>query len=89
MKFTRGDGEKRKNELREEITSHLQMAAGDREARGETREQASIEAQRELGIAGVVQDVTRDQWAWTWLENLWQALRFGARTLRKNPGLTR
>lgn len=88
MKFTRGDGEKRKNELREEITSHLQMAARDRAARGETREQASTAAQRELGNAGVIQDVTRDQWAWTWLENLWQDLRFGARTLLKNPGLT-
>jgi predicted permease len=88
MKFTQGDGEKRKNALRDEIASHLRMSAHDREARGESREQAGTAAQRELGNAGVIQDVTRDQWAWTWLENLRQDLRFGARTLRKSPGFT-
>jgi predicted permease len=78
--------DRRKNELREEIAGHLQMAARDREARGESRERADAAARRELGNAGVIQDVTHDQWAWTWVENLLQNLRFGARTLRKSPG---
>jgi len=86
MKFPWGDREKRKNELNEEIASHLQMAAQDREARGESPEQARAAAQRELGNPGVVQDVTHDQWAWTRLENLLHDLRYGARTLRKSPG---
>jgi predicted permease len=78
--------ERRKNELREEIAGHLQMAAGNREARGESRAGANPAARRELGNPGVIQDVTHDQWAWTWLENLLQDLRYGARTLRKSPG---
>jgi predicted permease len=86
MKFPWGDSEKRKKDLNEEIASHLQMAARDREARGESPAQASAAAQRELGNAGVIQDVTHDQWAWTWLEDLLQDLRYGARTLRKSPG---
>src|SRR5271168_503636 len=88
MKFFWGDGEKRKKELDEEIGSHLQMAARDREARGESPAEARVAALRELGNAGVIQDVTRDQWSWTWLENLLQDLRYGARMLMKNPGLT-
>jgi predicted permease len=86
MKFFRDARERRKNELNEEITSHLQMAARDCEARGESSAQARAAAQRELGNMGMIQDVTHDQWGWTWLENLLQDLRYGARTLRKPPG---
>jgi predicted permease len=86
MKFSQDTRERRKNELNEEITSHLQMAARDREARGESPAHASAAAQRELGNTGVIQDVTHDQWAWTWLENLLQDVRYGSRTLRQSPG---
>ena len=72
MKFLWRWRERRKRELNEEIAGHLQMAARDREARGESHAQATEAARRELGNAGVIQDVTHDQWAWTWLENLLQ-----------------
>src|ERR1700675_1350446 len=88
MNFWWGGRERRKRELNEEIASHLQMAARDHEERGESRAGADAAARRELGNAGVIQDVTHDQWAWTWLENLLQDLRYGARTLLKNPGFT-
>ncbi len=79
---------KRKQELDEEIQSHLQMAARDREARGEPAAQAAASARRELGNAGLVRDVTHDQWRWGWLEALWQDVRFGVRLLRKTPVIT-
>ena len=53
-----------------------------------TKTPASEAARRELGNAGVIQDVTHDQWAWNWLEDLLQDLRYGARSLHKNPGFT-
>src|SRR5580704_14534714 len=76
MKVPRDPRDKRKQDLDEEIRSHLQMSARDRESRGEP------------GNLGLVRDVTHDQWRWGWLEALWQDVRFGARLLRKTPVVT-
>ena len=88
MKLPWDARDKRKQELDEEIQSHLQMSARDRESRGEPADQAAASARRELGNAALVRDVTHDQWRWGWLEALWQDVRFGARLLRKTPVIT-
>jgi predicted permease len=83
--WKRGRHEK---ELAEEIESHLEMAARERVDRGEPRGQAETAARREFGNVALVENATRDQWGWRWLEELLQDLHYGARTLRKNPGFT-
>src|ERR1700735_1077388 len=88
MKLPWDARDQRKQELDEEIQSHLQMSAHDREARGDPADQAAASARRELGNAALVREVTHDQWRWGWLEALWQDVRFGARLLRKTPVIT-
>src|SRR5262245_30229232 len=73
-------------ELDEEIRSHLNEAIRDRIERGESPEQARVNALREFGNMGLVKEVTREMWGWGSLDSLLQDLRFGSRILRKRPG---
>src|SRR5450432_948594 len=86
--MTAGQDPNKQADLEQEIKAHLQLATQDRIDRGESEQQATHSARREFGNVALVEHVTRDQWAWTWLEALLQDLRHGARLLRRNPGFT-
>ena len=79
---------KREKELEQEIQHHLQMAAKERGERGVSSREATAEARREFGNVGLVKEVTREQWGWAWMEDVWSDLRFGGRMLAKSPGFT-
>ena len=57
-------------ELREELASHVAMEAALHTGRGEEPDAARMHATREFGNAGLVAEVTRRQWGFTWLELL-------------------
>jgi hypothetical protein len=77
---------RRKDDLSEELESHLRMAIADRVARGESPADARREATREFGNVPLIADVTRERRGWLRLEHLLQDLQFALRQLRRSPG---
>jgi predicted permease len=79
---------RREEELSEELESHLAMAAEERVARGEGREDAMAAARRQFGNREVVRGTARDMWGWIWLEQLLLDFRYAGRKLLHTPGFT-
>jgi predicted permease len=79
---------RRNDEIEEEIRTHLEMARQARMERGEAAERAEEAARREFGNLGIVKEVSREMWGWTWPGDLARDLRLGWRALRRTPGFT-
>lgn len=86
--MTRWPWEQAKEDLSEELETHVRLAIADRVARGEDPAAARAAALRELGNMPLIEDVTRDRWGWTWLENLLQDVCYALRQLRRAPAFT-
>ncbi len=75
-------------ELAAELEGHLAMAIDDNLRSGMTAAEARRQALLRLGGVAQVEERYRDRRGLPLLENLARDLRFGARTLRRNPGFT-
>jgi predicted permease len=73
-------------DLDQDIRNHIEMETQDNIERGLSPEEARYAALRKFGNVTRVKEETREVWSLTWLEQLLQDVRFGARMLRKNPG---
>jgi predicted permease len=73
-------------DLDQEIREHIAIETQDNIERGMSPEAARYAALRKFGNVARVNEETWGVWSFTWFEQLLDDVRFGARTLRKNPG---
>jgi predicted permease len=73
-------------DLDQDIRDHIERETQDNIERGMPPEEAHYAAVRKFGNVTRVKEETREVWSTVWLEHLAQDIRFGLRTLRKNPG---
>src|SRR5438132_4335360 len=74
-------------ELDADIREHIERETQDNVERGMSPEEARYAAMRKFGNVTRVKEETREVWISVWLEQLWQDIRYGVRTLAKSPGL--
>jgi putative ABC transport system permease protein len=76
---------RRERDLDSELRAHLEMAAHDARARGESADAARMAALREFGNRDLVKETTRDIWGRNPFHGIGSDIRAGLRTFRKNP----
>ena len=75
-------------QLQEELQFHLDQQIAENLAAGNSAEEARRAALRTFGNPATLRDQTRNTWSWQWLEMFLRDLRFGIRSLTRNPGFS-
>jgi putative ABC transport system permease protein len=81
-------GHRADDDLREELESHLELETAELIRRGLDPETARRQARLASGGLTQAAESVRDQRGLPWIENTLADLRFGLRSLHRNPGFT-
>ncbi len=77
---------KTEREMDAELRFHLEMETAENIRRGMSEEEAQLAARRSFGGVEQTKEIYRDIARFRWLEDFWQDVRYGVRTLWKRPG---
>ena len=76
------------DDLSAEIREHLKEKIDELVAGGMSRKDASAAARHEFGNLTLLEEDSRAVWGWTAIERFFADIRYGLRTMRRNPGFT-
>jgi predicted permease len=79
-------GKRAMSGLEQDIRDHIERETENNIALGMPPEEARRQACVKFGSVALAVDDTRAVWAWVWLEQLWQDVRYAVRTLSRSPG---
>ena len=78
---------RQETELDDELAFHLSEEADERIADGLAPEEARRAARKDFGNVAGIREETRDVWGWGSAERLAQDIRYGVRTMRRQPSV--
>jgi predicted permease len=74
------------SDFNDEIESHLQLEIDTLKEQGLTEEEARARARQSFGNVTHAREQFYEAKRWLWWDHFWQDLRFGVRTVSRNPG---
>jgi predicted permease len=76
------------DDLSAEIQEHLEEKIAELVVGGMSRREAAAAARREFGNVTLTEETSREVWRWPSTEDFFMDIRYGLRTLARNPGFT-
>jgi len=84
--FHTSDGKRALDDLDQDIRDHIERETQDNIEKGIAPEEARRRAMLAFGDIALTKEDTRAVWVRRWADDVRQDIRYGLRTLRKNPG---